>query len=107
MKLLFEEEVTPLSYVPNPNPDSDDDASIDSNLSPVKPSTPAAISPGLNRLVGSGQSNIIVSYYGALDFLDSQRHFDLTFGVNPLILSASPSSHHVNDVSSRVRAYAD
>ena len=105
MKLIFEDEDT--TSTPVDNADSDDNASRSSKSSPVKTATLTPVIPKLSRLVGSVTSGIAVSYYGALDFLDNQQQFDFTFGMNPLILSASPTSHQSSDVSTCVRLYAD
>ena len=105
MKLIFEDEDT--TSTPVNNPDFDDNASQSSKASPVKTATLTPVSPKVSQLVGSGTSGIVVSYYGALDFLDNQRQFGFVFGMNPLILSASPTSHPSSDVSTRVRLYAE
>lgn len=74
MELIFEEEVT--TSTPVINPKSDDDASQSSKSSPVKTATSTPVSHKMSRLVDSGTSGIVVSYYGALDFLDNQQQFE-------------------------------
>ena len=46
--------------------------------------------PKMNALFG-GSSNIIIGYFGELDFIDNQEDFDNTFGVNPVILPTVPT----------------
>ena len=46
MKLIFDDEATTPHPVPNHNPDSEDAASMDTTLSPVKKTLPHRLAPG-------------------------------------------------------------
>lgn len=106
MTLIFKQEVGQSDSVLDRNADNDSTQSTPSP--PTKPTTPSsAVSPNMSRLIGSSTSGVVLNYFGSLDLLDCPQEFDSTFGVNPMILSASPTSNATSDVLQRVRSYAD
>ena len=72
-------------------------------------------SPKMDRLLGSngrGMDNeILLSYYGELDFIDNQAAFDKVFGKNPELLPhTNPNRPYVEgkgSVMSTINSYAD
>ena len=102
--------------------DKESDANADSNATSTSSATSptqqkatsdpkdgsAKPSPSMSRLFDSTvSSDIIVSYFGSLNFLDCQQAFFTTFGHQPPILAAYPLSTTACDILGRVRAYAD
>ena len=57
--------------------------------------------------IGDGATGPIVSYFGAMDFLDNQASFNDVFGVKPALLGCNPTQNDLLDISSNVYAYAD
>ena len=52
--------------------------------------------PQINALFG-GSSNILIDYFGDLDFIDKQEEYNSTFGSNPVILPTVPTKpEHTN-----------
>ena len=52
--------------------------------------------PKMNALFGGG-ADILIGYFGDLDFIDNQGKFDSTFGSNPVILPTIPTKpEHTN-----------
>jgi len=50
----------------------------------------AVTSPKMSRLLGSQSTKVVSGYYGPFTFLDNQKVFDDTFGVDPMLLASKP-----------------
>ena len=65
-------------------------------ISTKKMSTPTVApptgTPKMNALFNSSY-NILIGYYGGVDFLDNQEEFDPTFGKDPVLLHTNPVLH--------------
>ena len=63
---------------------------VEPGAGPIDAATTPA-TPKMDALFG-GSSNVIIGYYGGLEFIDKQEEFDATFGSDPVILPSDPVS---------------